>query len=278
MARLLRISVVTSLFGALALVGCNNGGDTTHDSGVGTDSGPRDSGPGTDSGPRDLGGTDLGGALDLGGTGMCPAGACNIGTGGGCGAGMACQFLLTSADASVPSPVCQAAGTAASGAHCTMPTDCAEGLTCDTGTMTCRHYCCNVGATGECPTGQICNISITSGSPPTPTGVGLCSNADDACDVIAQTGCTPASYGCYPGMGGTTQCATPGTISDTTTACMFLNDCAPGRACIGMAGGTVSHCATVCNTTATDGGPGSCPSGMTCGVVTGFPTNLGVCG
>jgi len=229
----------------------------------GVDAGPIvavDSGPivAVDAGP--VTGVDAGG----GGGNSCPSGACDLLTNAGCEAGQGCYFVTT-AEGTPPSPMCLPAGTGAEGATCENSTMCQEGFICVD--SECRPVCCTEGGEG-CPVGQACLTTLVDPDTGDPTGVGACS-APDGCVLLTQTGC-PDGEGCYPAGGdGSTSCVEPAMNGMQGATCGFSNDCAPGFICLGD--GT---CAQVCQLPS---GDPMCPDGLTCGGVTGFPADTGVC-
>lgn len=256
------------LLGLLMALGCGD----DDGNGNGTDAGsPVDSGrpgvdgggPGTDGGgpmPMD-GGIDAGSSMH-----SCPAGACDLITNAGCGAGEACKLVVT-AEGMPPSPNCIPAGAAGDGETCSAGGDCQEGLHCQDGT--CRAYCCSESRTG-CPTGQSCltNLVDQMGNA---TGVGLC-GVPSGCDLLAQD--CPMGEGCYP-TGDAGDCVRPtGVNAMQGGSCTATNDCAPGFACINATTGGGDTCAAFCNR---EGGDPACPMGFRCNGVTGFPDIVGVC-
>lgn len=264
--RTLRFSMlVISLALLTALAACGDDGRTTGDTGTPDTSTPVDSG-GDSTTPVDSSVVDTGTPpTDGGGTGTCGGSACDIVTGGGCGAGEGCQFLapMEGADATA---MCVAAGTAGDGAACTTYMDCQEGFACvrdASGEMgICHQYCCPMDPAADSlcrTTGQTCRTTFTG------TDVGFCSFPDD-CDPVALTGCD-TGRACYPGPDGTFQCAAPGDSAEGDMGCMFTNDCAAGLACLS------NVCRRLCDTESGDG----CGASQTCSVtLTGFDT-LGAC-
>ncbi|NOY91084.1 MAG: hypothetical protein GXP55_07705, partial [Deltaproteobacteria bacterium] len=149
-----------------------------------------------------------------------------------------------------------------------------EGFLCDIPagetTGTCRHYCCGGADTG-CPLGQRCAVNLVDATG-MQTGVGFC-RLPDTCDLVAQTGCSRAGDGCYPSGGdGSVICVAAGTGTEGS-ACSAGNDCVAGFMCAGAAG-EPGKCSKICDRDAT---PTTCASDQTCGGVTGFPANIGIC-
>ncbi len=263
MMRMLRFSMM--LAAAALLFACGDDGRMTTDGGADT-SVPVDTGTTSDTGTTADTGTmaDTGTTTDSGMGGTCGGSACDLVTGGGCGAGQSCQFLAPMMGAD-PEAMCVPAGTAGDGMPCMNYMDCQEGFACITadGAMegTCQHYCCpgGTGASAACPTGQTCSTTFMG------TDVGFCSFADD-CDPVGMTGCM-GTEACYPGPDGTFQCATPGMLTEGETCETFVNECAAGLACL------MGQCRKLCDT---DSGMG-CGAMQMCTVgLSGFDT-LGAC-
>ncbi|MCA9605509.1 MAG: hypothetical protein KC619_07930 [Myxococcales bacterium] len=154
--------------------------------------------------------------------------------------------------------MCIASGAGVQGSACTGLEQCAEGFECSSSSGVCEKICCT---TADCSPGDFCGLIAG-------TGVGTCSTPDD-CDLLMQTGCT-TGQACYPSSGGLS-CLPAGTLG-AGEACMFTNDCMPGFGCLGPAGGAAT-CRAWCDMAAD---PTTCPSGQTCGGVTGLP--VGACG
>ncbi len=265
-----------ALLAAVALGGCGGRKSPTGAMDAGHDGGP----PPSDAGIHDSGPTpDTGTITDSGsGGGMCPTGDCDL-VGNGCAAGQSCYFLLASADAGMPMPLCDTSGTGMDGDACTNYTDCADGYFClstGAGTMgTCKHYCCG-RSDGACPTGETCAVEFTDRMGHD-TGVGYC-QFPDTCDLAAQTGC-PAGEACYPnGNDGSVLCIAPGTATEGQS-CMAINECAGGLSCFGTGdgdGGVRNICMKLCDMAAT---PTGCATGQMCqslGSSSAFGT-IGVC-
>lgn len=251
----MRISLL-SLASILVLsFGCgDDGGSTDTDGGtVDVDSGTTDGGT-TDT---DGGTTDAGDAIDP--TTMCPAGACDLLTGGGCDTGEACYYgAESSGDA--PMPICVPVGEGVEGDECTNLNDCGAGMTCANGE--CRTVCCGTND-ANCGEDTACTLINLAGA--TVEGYGACL-PNTTCDLLEQSGCDEGE-GCYPVSEGAA-CLTPINTVAIGEVCEAANQCEPGAVCVS---GT---CASICDRTATES---TCPEGVDCAEVTNFPENVGFC-
>lgn len=214
-------------------------------------------GPGDDAGMTDGGGT----------TRMCgvPGGACDV-IRQDCPSPQACYYVA-SMMGGTPSTMCIDVNmTGGDGATCSFVNDCLPGFTCNSGV--CRHYCCE-GSSSDCPsgTGQFCVGLAGAGE------IGQCT-ASAACTLVApQTGC-PADQGCYiAASDGTLGCFGAGDLAEGA-ACMNLNSCVPGTACLSMAGGS-GACTKFCRI---DMGEADCSAGRTCMAAgLSLPDGVGIC-
>jgi len=151
---------------------------------------------------------------------------------------------------------CGPTGTNADYADCGNGAGCLAGAICASGdggvTNTCMPFCDTANPT--CPGGGLCLFQIaTSGG-----NVGLCGEGD-TCDPFAMTGCT-GGEACYYASGGSTICATAGTV-DVGGACQYLDDCMAGMACVGSPGACAELCdAAFTCTTGTCQGIGTIPN------------------
>ncbi len=220
-----------------------------------------------------------------GGMRMCRSamGECDLLT-QDCPMGETCVYALPDAMATAPQTVCAPIVGAGSeeGSACCALNSCDNGLVCVGAEETapgsgmcstmgaCRRYCC--GSSSDCAAGELCN-GFGSGF-----AGGICDTSDD-CNLVTQTGCTSPD-GCYPDMGGTTQCVRPtAAMAAEGATCMFTNDCVPGTACFTvtpMGGMARSVCLRFCDVgdLAAD-----CPmsGGMACQAAGDLPTGTGVC-
>jgi hypothetical protein len=179
-----------------------------------------------------------------------------------CSAGEACRYLIMM-EGEDPRGLCEPAGTATVGMPCMrdaaggVADTCAEGLICVEGT--CRQYCCD-GNSADCPVGQFCLGG--------PGDVALCTQGA-ACNVFDGTGCTNPAEACYLARSDRS-CFSRGDIAEGS-ACMFLNDCVPGHACVGDPGA----CRRLCDPAMMGA---DCPAGGTyrCAGLSGV-TGVGVC-
>jgi hypothetical protein len=162
------------------------------------------------------------------------------------------------------STMCMAAGTRGDGAPCAFVNDCLPGFSCSEGA--CRRYCC-MGATGDCPPGQIC-ISIAG------SDIGQCT-PDAMCTLVPNEGCG-GGQGCYIAAGdGTLSCFSAG-AGDEGMACEALNACRPGMGCLGSSGGSF-RCTRFCRLSRGEADCGG--GGRTCMPVRGLalPEDVGIC-
>lgn len=259
----LRFSVVTlSAFATLLFSAC---GDDSRPRDSGSDTSiPLDTGTVGDSSRPDSTTMPDSARPDTGGGGSCGGSACDLVTGGGCGAGQGCQFLAPMMGAD-PTAMCVPAGTAGDGDACESYMDCQEGFSCIPGAGTedgtCHHYCCpgTAGADSACPIGQMCSTTFSG------TDTGFCASPD-VCDPVAMTGCD-GTEACYPGPDGTYQCASPGELTEGEACETFVNECGSGLACL------MSQCHRLCDMETMMG----CGSEQTCSIgLMGFES-LGAC-
>ncbi len=163
----------------------------------------------------------------------------------------------------------------------------------------CTPRCCpsdggsnhaNCGTAGDGGTQGSCNLDITytSGGP---TEYAVCTYPD-TCVPLGISRCI-SGFGCEVDQTGTSTCTViynPNGDAGATTgqACQYANQGADGLVCISTAGSTASNCAWMCRMAGaatpfdagllgTTPGTGGCPTGKTCGGVTGFPAWLGAC-
>ncbi len=214
--------------------GGDAGGDVRND--MGNSDGPRRDAPMTD-GPRTDGPTD-------GGGGMCPEAECDLITGSGCPAGMACYYASPN-PGDAPRVGCFQAGNKGDGEACSAINECEDGFFCfirAEGEMgICRHYCC--GSASVCPNrAQLCNVTIGPGI--------LFCDEPDTCNVVEQTGCEMegAGAGCYLVTNdGALRCLAPTANKMQGETCGTANECAPGFVCLGSMAG--NQCQRFCDTT-----------------------------
>jgi hypothetical protein len=142
------------------------------------------------------------------------------------------------------------------------------------------------GDQGQCPFGSICTgaspadyscMPFCSDTHPQCPGNGSCTygmqqstlklcGTSDACNPIANTGCTPPN-GCYiASLEGETICTDAGTV-EVGGPCNTLEDCVPGALCVNV---VTKTCLKLCD------GVNPCPS-TTCNTSVGLPNGWGVC-
>jgi len=241
--------------------------------GCGDDGGDRPPGPmimpeaGTPDamGTADASGTDAD-ASPPAGRGCGPMGECDVGNPASCPmAGQACLMSGSTADGWMT--VCGTEGTGAVGEPCMtgMDAQCQQGLQCIGGS--CKTLCCT---DADCATGSRCGlIGGTEGA--SGQGAGFC-ESPDMCTLVPNAGC-PMGEGCY--LADFTQCAGAGTLA-TGAACMYLNDCAPGNACVTTSEGGTASCAAFCRL---DMAETDCAAGQACtATLMGLPMGIGLCG
>ena len=159
------------------------------------------------------------GGLDSGMALACPPpGVCNVITNAGCSGGTVCVLGLSA-------PMCGAGGTGGDNDPCDpLGADCREGYFCTPISRVCRRFCCPEDPTG-CPTGQQCITRLEG------TGVSICTPSA-RCSPVEQTGCSIAGLACYFYRDdGTTVCAQEG-MGTIGSACMSVNGCRSGLACV----------------------------------------------
>lgn len=266
---------------ALCLLACDDG-VSGEEAGAGGSAGRPDREP-EPTGGRDAPEHDSGmnGDVDAGPSMTCgPSGECDLRSLDDCGEGMSCVLVRGGADdedagafdddggVEAFGPMCVAAGEGADGDACGGLRACGRGLDCTAAQGgTCRRYCCELNTTAGCPSGQFCRIALNDAEGAS-TGAALC-DACDGCDVL-RSAC-PEGQACYPLAAGSGMCnaCLPAGEREPDAACRFSNDCAPGSACVELAG--KRRCAELCE----QGGDG-CGEARACAAVTGDPFGEGV--
>lgn len=165
-------------------------------------------------------------------------------------------------------PMCLPVGAVRDGEPCAGPGDCAEGLDCSAATGgTCRRYCCDLNATGGCPSAQFCRVELRDARDQ-PTGVALC-DACDGCDLLGDD--CPAMQACYPLAAASAACnaCLPVGAREPGASCDFSNQCASGAACVAIAG--ARSCVQLCEL-----GTETCPEDAACARAQGDPFGGGV--
>jgi hypothetical protein len=120
------------------------------------------------------------------GAALCPEGACNYQSQGGCPADQACRPTYT-ADQSDVEPGCQPVGTGTTGDACSEWTDCARGYLCAVGQ--CRKICCG-GDWSACDAGESCirQLQVQVDGEAVDSGAHLCFPVG-TCDVLDPDAC-----------------------------------------------------------------------------------------
>jgi hypothetical protein len=181
--------------------------------------------------------------------------------------------------------VCELAGSGRAGAPCTMPTDCAVGLTCvaEGSVGLCRQYCC--ADPESCPSNTYCTTRSTVVSRDVDKGtwtfgsdVPVCTAAEncplsDPYPCPEGQNCTcPATKACMiVRRQGLTACVKPG----TGTQGQFC-PCAAGFAC----SNTTFTCLKLCQLTSnvsSQAAASQCAAGNTCQASNDVPADWGVC-
>ena len=160
------------------------------------------------------------------------------------------------------------------GDSCTEPAECEAKLTC-VGNK-CSPFCCpeNPDSCG----GGTCSVDVhLFDSEGNDSGFLFkgCSFAP-TCDLFTPGSCEAPGESCYLTGKGQTGCSQTGDLDDGA-ACVYLNDCLAGMACIGSA---EAFCHFLCQegSEAQPPGMGGCPAGQTCNtaLTSGFE-GLGFC-
>jgi hypothetical protein len=206
-----------------------------------------------------------------------PPGVCNPVTQNGCPGTQRCTYVAVSGGGSTQ---CVVAGSVSIGGMCTgtsggTPDDCQAGGFCINGT--CQPICST--SPDSCAANSIC--TQFTGVFSDVSGVGLC---QPTCDPWLGTGSCGTGEACYfTASLGTGQCAGAGTLTENQ-ACMFINHCVPGLACLVPdpvnPGGAV--CKSYCDA---NGGSGQCGGGQrVCArlsenfsTLMSQPSNRGIC-
>ena len=214
----------------------------------------------------DAGGTDAMSTPDATPGGGCgPMGECNVSNPMSCPmAGQACLMSGSTADGWMT--VCGTEGSGAEGDTCMtgMDAQCQQGLQCIGGS--CKKICCT---DADCNPGSSCGI-IAGTEGAGGMGAGFC-ESPDSCTLVPNGGC-PDGEGCY--LAEFTRCISAGTLG-TGEACMYLNDCAPGHACVST-DGSMGMCAAFCRL---DMAETDCAAGQACTAsLEGLPMGIGLCG
>jgi hypothetical protein len=195
-------------------------------------------------------------------------GACNVQNTGACDP--VCQNCSGQKCALDPSnhqvAACMTNGSMAAGETCTGDSNgdnCVAGFIC-LSEGKCIQFC---RTDGDCLAyNGACILGISWGGT---TPFKACKNPD-ACDPVANTGCS-GTNGCFLWANDAqTFCLTAGTGGDGT-ACPNGNECKGGFVCVGS-GGSNYACRQICRTTP----PSGCSGSYTCQTLSGF-TTYGFC-
>ena len=245
-----RFTFLALVSGGLLLggIGCGDDDDDDDGSSAGS-SGAADGGAGSDGGP---------GTYDCGGD----QAECDLLNADNCEEGYGCQFLLPASGDGAAYAQCSQAGNGTDGDACDANTPCGPGFHCHDGI--CHKYCCEYGASSECPTDQACVIELYDGKGVI-SDVSVC-DACDECNPLTLDGCD-VGQGCYPitpegesENSGCRLCLTSIDEKGTGEACEAVNECAPGLGCYSVEGGD-AQCVPFCDLEAD---PDACQDGTIC--------------
>jgi len=243
-----RLIFFALLAGGLLLGGIDCGGDDDDDGAAGGDAGS--GGSGVSDGKSF--------AYECGGD----EADCDLLDAYSCGDGYGCQFLLPSSGDRAAFAQCSEAGDGQDGEACDAKSPCAPGFHCHG--SACHNYCCQYGASSECPTGQACVIALDDGQGDV-SDVSLC-DACDECNPLTLEGCEDGQ-GCYPiapedesENSGCRLCLTSVGEKAAGEACEAVNECSPGLGCYSVEGGD-SQCVPFCDL---DAVPDACEDGTIC--------------